>query len=392
MTWDDTRIETAYRDLADRASSQDIADVVADAIRTPVERVGGTGARSGRAWLAIAAVFVLVAVGVGAVAIPRSSSGTGDHGLTHFHAQGLDFDYPGAWTIHDQLPASTGFGQTWAVIGTHAWPPSCGPSDVNCYYEAKLEPGTIAVDVGTSYFPSTDDDLCVRGATGTDLQGRGPDDPVATRTLIRVDGRPTLKTTYAVGGKDFYLSDEWLDWEIAPIGTVDEAYTIDAKVRGPGTDAMKADLDALIASIRLTAGSAAGQGPTDCGAPFPSPGATPTPSDPTALELATEPPPTPLPSGAVRVCMQALMPVRIVRIGDSVKTVSPDSGAEVAVAWPRTLSAHLVGGVAEIVASDGKVVAREGDVIDLGGGLDSAAVSPAFHICSVNGTIYLPEP
>ena len=191
MTWDDTRIETAYRELADRVSSAGITDLVADAIRTPVERVGGIGARSGRAWLAIAAVFVLVAVGVGVATIPHSSGGPTNGGLNHFHAQGLDFDYPGSWSIHDQLPASSGFGQTWAIIGTHAWPSSCGASDINCYYEAKLEPGTIAVDIGVSYFPATDDDLCVRGATGTDLQGRGPDDPVATRTLIRVDGRPT---------------------------------------------------------------------------------------------------------------------------------------------------------------------------------------------------------
>jgi hypothetical protein len=280
MTWDDTRIASAYRELADRASSQGIADQVADAIGTPVEPVGGTGARSGRAWLAIAAVLVLVAVGVGAVAIPRTSGGPGSRGLRHFQAQGLDFDFPATWTIHDQLPSSTGFGQTFAVIGTHAWPSSCGASDINCYYEATLEPGTIAVNVGAVYFPATDDDLCVRGATGIDLQGRGPDDPVATRTLIRVDTRPTLRTTYAVGGKDYYLSDEWLDWEIAAAGTADEAYTIDAKVRGPGTDAMKAELDALIASIRLTPGPNAGQGPADCGAPFPGPSASPDPTAP----------------------------------------------------------------------------------------------------------------
>ena len=348
MTWDDPRIEAAYRELAVRASSQGISDQVTDAIRTPVERVGGTNARSGRAWLAIAAVLVLVAVGIGAVAIPQSPGGPGNDGLNHFHSQGLDFDYPASWTIHDQLPASTGFGQTFAVIGTHAWPSSCGASDINCYYEATLEPGTIAVDIGVVYFPATDDDLCVRGATGIDLQGRGPDDPVATRTLIRVDARPTLKTTYAVGGKDYYLSDEWLDWEIAAAGTVDEAYTIDAKVRGPGTDAMKAELDALIASIRLSRGPNTGQGPADCGAPFPAAGASPAPSDPTALELATEPPPSPLPSGAVQVCMQALLPARIVRAGNAVKAVSPDTGSEITVAWPRTLSAHLVGGVAEM--------------------------------------------
>ena len=161
---------------------------------------------------------------------------------------------------------------------------------------------------------------------------------------------------------------------------------------------MKAELDALIASIRLTPGPDASQGPADCGAPFPSPGASPAASDPTALELATEPPPTPLPSGAARVCDQALMPARIVRVGNAVtaaspdsRGASPDSGSTEAVVWPRGFSARLVGGVAEIVAADGTVVAREGDVIDLGGGWDGSG-GPAFHVCSVNGTIYPPAP
>jgi hypothetical protein len=155
---------------------------------------------------------------------------------------------------------------------------------------------------------------------------------------------------------------------------------------------MKAELDALIASVRLSPGPNAGQGRADCGAPFPSPGSSAAPSDPTALGLAAEPPQSPLPSGAVRACVQALLPVRVVRAGNSVKAVSPDTGAEITVAWPRGFRAHLVGGVAEIVASDGNVIAREGDVVDLGGGLDSAAVSPAFHICAVNGTIYPQAP
>lgn len=406
MTWDDTRIEAAYRGLAGRASSAGVADSVADTIREPVGRVERTDGRSWRAWFAIAAAFALVAVGIGVAAIPHSSGGPTDGGLNHFHTQGLDFDYPGSWSIHDQLPASSGFGQTWAIIGTQPWPSSCGASDINCYYEAKLEPGTIAVDIGVSYFPATDDDLCVRGATGTDLQGRGPDDPLATRSLIRVDGRPTLRTAYAVGGKDYYLSDEWLDWEIAPVGTVDEAYAISSKVRGPGDDAMKAALDALIASIRLTPGPDSGQGPADCGAPFPSPAAAPAASDPVTLELTTEPPPSLLPSGAVRACDQALLgAVRVVRVGDSIRVVSVDSGAEVAVTWPRGFSAHLVGGIAQIVATDGTVVGSEGAVlVRLGGGFGGSGdgpvpvesgrvfLGPSFHVCSVNETIYLPTP
>ena len=42
----------------------------------------------------------------------------------------------------------------------------------------------------SSYMPATDVDLCTRGATGSDLQGRGPDDPIATRTLDQGRGPP----------------------------------------------------------------------------------------------------------------------------------------------------------------------------------------------------------
>ena len=355
-------------------------------------------------------MLVIVAVGVGIGMLPHGSGGRlpRDLGLNHFHTQGLDFDYPASWSIHDQLPSSSGFGQTWAVIGTQPWPSSCGASDINCYYESKLEPGTVAVDIGIAYFPATDDDICTRGATGSDLAGRGAGDPLATRTLIRVDGRPTLRTTYAVDGKDYYLSDEWLDWEIAPVGTIDAAYVIDAKVRGPATDQMKVDLDALIASIHLTPGfDGGGQGPADCGAPFPAAGSptpepsasslvraptppAPSPSGATPLALPTEPPAVALPSGAQYACdLALLLPVRVVAQGQAVAFVSVATGEQIRLVWPRGFSARRVEGRAEIVTPNGSVLAREGDVLS---GLGGGSPGTEFHICSVGGTIYLPTP
>lgn len=300
--WDDGRITAAFRALAAGASTTGLAEAVVAAIRTPVWTTGdvdraGTDPqpigpqpsleeidwvaipRSGltavaqreprprRVWLALVAALIVAAAGIGyGIAGHLSSNGSGS--LHHFKIEGIEFDYPASWTIHDQGWPSTGFGSTWAILGTHAWPASCAASDLNCYYEAKLEPGTIAVEVGLLAMPSTDLDLCTRGATGSDLQGRGPDDPVATQALTRVDGRPALRTTYAVGGKDYYGSDEWRNWSIAAAGTVDEAYSINAMYRGPGTDAMKADLDRLIASVRITP-ALGGSGNADCGPPFP---------------------------------------------------------------------------------------------------------------------------
>jgi hypothetical protein len=316
--WDDARIAAAYGALAARASSSGLADSVAGAIREPIARAGSSPdgaptrskpaleevggvtrrfatlravprARPVRAWIALAATLAIVAVGVGLGVVGRFPS-VDLGGLHHFKSEGIEFDYPASWSIHDQLPPTTGFGSTWAILGTHAWPASCGASDINCYYEAKLEPGTIAVEVGLLAMPQSDFDLCTRGASGSDLQGRGPDDPLATRTLTRVDGRPALRTRYDVGGKDYYGSDEWQDWDIAAVGTVHEAYTIHALFRGPGTDALQADLDRLIASIRLTP-AMGGQGPADCGAPFPPVGlrdATPSPTSSTTTHVDTE--------------------------------------------------------------------------------------------------------
>ena len=425
--WDDVRLAGAYRDLAGRASSIGVSDAVAVAIRVstgqapevdpatagarPVlEEVTGTTRRIARpapgsrprprrTWFAIAAALAVVAVGLRfAIMAPAPAAGPG--GLHHFHAEGIDFDYPSTWAIHDQLPSSSGFGQTWAIIGTQPWPSSCGPSDLNCYYEAKLEPGTIAVDVGVSYMPSTDVDLCSRAASGSDVQGRGPDDPVATQTAIRVDGRPTLRTVYAVGGKDFYGSDEWLDWDIAPVGTVDEAYTIHARYRGPGAEAMKSELDTLIASIRLTPSQiATGSDPgADCGAPFPAAAPSPSgtaeaPSTPatgssTPLPSGATPLALPAETGARYLCMQALLgPVRVVRSGDTVAFVSVDTGSDPGrLVWPQGYTARSLGGRAEIVAPDGSVVAREGDVLSLGGG----NLDDGFHVCSI-GSVTSPS-
>lgn len=313
--WDDARIDAAFGALAARASSTGLADSVVGAIREPIARAGGgpdrahtrseptledvggvthrfatvravTRARTVRAWIALAATLTIVAVSVGLGVVGRFPT-VDLGGLHHYKAEGIEFDYPASWSIHDQLPPTTGSGSTWAILGTHAWPASCGASDVNCYYEAKLEPGTIAVEVGLQAMPQSDLDLCTRGASGSDLQGRGPDDPLATQTLTRVDGRPALRTVFAVGGKDYYGSDEWRNWDIAAVGTVHEAYTIHALVRGPGTDALQGDLDRLIASIRLTP-AMGGQGPADCGAPFPPVGlrdATPSPTSSTTTHV-----------------------------------------------------------------------------------------------------------
>jgi hypothetical protein len=63
------------------------------------------------------------------------------------------------------------------------------------------------------------------------------------------------------------------------------------------------------------------------------------------------------------------------------------TGSPTPIVWVYGFSARLVDGKAELVAPDGTVVAREGDVLsNLGGGLGSTG--DAFHVCSIGSTTY----
>ena len=186
----------------------------------------------------------------------------------HLSVGSIELDYPSDWSVMDQGWPTTGMGQTLAIIGTLPWG-SCAPSDLNCHYQLRLDPGQITVEIGTLLLAA--DNICDLGRTRSDLAARGPSDPQATGSLTRVDGRPAVRTDYAVGQTDYYHSDEWRDWLIAAPGTTTSGYTINAMYRGPGLETLRAELDQLVASVRLgpsTAGNPTQ--PTDCGSPFPS--------------------------------------------------------------------------------------------------------------------------
>jgi hypothetical protein len=186
----------------------------------------------------------------------------------HLSVRGLELDYPADWSVNDEGWQTTGFGEPLAIIGTLPWGP-CALSDINCHYELRLDPGQITVEIGTLFLVA-DGNICDLGRTRSDLVGRGPSDPPATGSLTRVDGRPTVRTDYAVGQTDYYHSDEWRDWLIAAPGSTRDGYTINAMYRGPGLDTLRSELDQLIASVRVGPSSAGNPTqPTDCGPPFP---------------------------------------------------------------------------------------------------------------------------
>lgn len=103
------------------------------------------------------------------------------------------------------------------------------------------------------------------------------------------------------------------------------------------------------------------------------PGATP-------LALATEPAHL-VPSLG---CPTALLaPARLAAAGDELMLVSESVGEPVKVVWPSGWVAWRLDGRAELVARDGRVIGREGDVVDgFGGGVGA---DDAFHVCEIGG-------
>lgn len=116
----------------------------------------------------------------------------------------------------------------------------------------------------------------------------------------------------------------------------------------------------------------------DSSSGFPERTPFPLPSGAVAVALPTQPPAAPLPAGQEWACPGE--GIRGTLTWDAVsRTVS--IGAPT-FRWPRGFSARESGGHVEIVAPDGSVVAREGDVITVSGKPD---------ICAVNGQIYGPS-
>jgi hypothetical protein len=219
-----------------------------------------------RAWRfnrRVAALVIVVAVFGGVFWSLVRSGDPFAIGTRSFTGSGISLSYPAGWIVNDQGWATSGLGSTFAFLGTQPWG-ACLPSDINCHYQLRLEPSQISVALARGLGPSPT--ICEVGANRSDLAGRGPSDPPATGHLLRVDGRPTLQTDYTVNQTDYYHSDEWRTWVIAAPGTTAEVYRVDAMYRGPGNEAFRQQLDALIASIKFTDSG----GPADCGAPFPA--------------------------------------------------------------------------------------------------------------------------
>jgi hypothetical protein len=214
----------------------------------------------------VAIVLVVVAIVGGLWSVLRGGDPFAS-GTRTFAASGVTLSYPAGWMVNQAIPPSSGLGSTFAIIGTQPWG-LCLPLDINCHYNVRLDPSQVSVQLGSGL--SGGGSVCDIALDRSDLAGRGPGDPPATGHLLRVDGRPTLETDYAVGQTDYYRSDAWRTWVIAAPGSTTSVYRIEAMYRGPGEATFSRQLDDLVASLRFVdPSSLAGGEPGDCGAPFP---------------------------------------------------------------------------------------------------------------------------
>jgi hypothetical protein len=79
--------------------------------------------------------------------------------------------------------------------------------------------------------------------------------------------------------------------------------------------------------------------------------------------------------------------VRVARSRSELVVIGTMTGSRESVIWPHGFSARVLDGQAQLVAPDGTVVAREGDVLShLGGGVGSTG--DAFHVCQIGSTQY----
>ena len=182
-----------------------------------------------------------------------------------FAANGIQFEVPATWRIHDQIPGTMGMGQLLAIVGTMPWGP-CDEVDLNCHYQERLGRNEIQVEVSVLAMLGTD--FCTFAHDRPDME-RSDGVRVTETHYVRIAGRPAISTVYSFDTPGYYLATAWRTWDISPSDTTQGMYQISAEWRGPGDDEFIAELDQLVASIRL---GPSGQGVAnvpDCGAPFP---------------------------------------------------------------------------------------------------------------------------
>jgi hypothetical protein len=165
-------------------------------------------------------------------ASPPASAAAAD--LRTFDEGGLAFAYPAAWHEFHYVMTSS-FSNQIAYLATVDIPEPCtttvDPSftTTQCANRYQLTPGTLVVSISGG------------GSPGFDMTASRP----AGSTALTIGGLPAYLETISTPA-----ADQELRWTLSSSGLVDNFYSLDAQMRGPGIEAMRAQLEALIASVR----------------------------------------------------------------------------------------------------------------------------------------------
>jgi hypothetical protein len=183
-------------------------------------------------------LVALVTFAACTVARPTPVPGTpGPTGFATFHEEGLVFDYPASWRDYRYSVIST-MSSVIAYLATVDVPEPCstapvsGGTQISCADRFRLEPDTLVVKVANNGWP------------GFDILGHRP----ADATPLVVGGLPAYVETAPATATELG-ADLSLVWTLSMPGFVDNFYTISADIRGPDTERLKGQVEALVGSL-----------------------------------------------------------------------------------------------------------------------------------------------
>ena len=217
-----------------------------------LERVSAAGRRTVRFNLrfgvagvaALALVVALIPFALNARPNSGPAATAAPSGLAHFDRDGLTFDYPASWST-----SVSGLNMHYVTIldflGTGSGLATCttttpGPSDqflseTDCGSNLTVGPGQVVVELSRQDGPP-----------------HGPIDPTNASALSLGDKYVTVAGLPAIfrATSPRSAADLALEWDLSVPGQLASQYMLRAEIKNPGADQMRAQVEALVASIR----------------------------------------------------------------------------------------------------------------------------------------------
>lgn len=174
---------------------------------------------------------------------PTPTSTSGEPGLAHYSNGGITFDYPASWHPSGQV-LNQHYITILGYIGTGNGNDYCqqvtpGPGDsfiggAFCTADEPVEAGQVLVKILTQDGPPSIPPV---------IDPADPSGLVAGQRYVTVGGVPAIFTEQGTA------SHPLLTWEISMPGGVWGKYRVQAEMRDPGVAGMRAQVEALIATV-----------------------------------------------------------------------------------------------------------------------------------------------